>query len=205
MENPFNTIKVLKELLALAQKQLDDKATQILPSVQDCKDLDAEYDERQKDEEILTELLLASLSGSHYEVAKVFYHVFKNVYICTSTRHRMWAEYCESDDSWHESPQVARDVRYLLSTTLYDIYDSASINYYKRALENSQKDQANCDACFDGYNLMDIAGCAGQARMRISRQCREMAEKLRKAGYQENLMKECAELFYAIPHKLSYT
>jgi len=88
-------------------------------------------------------------------------------------------------------------VRYLLSTTLYDIYDSASINYYKRALENSQKDQANCDACFrltefDGYNLMDIAGCAGQARMRISRRCREMAEKLRKVGYQENLMKECA-------------
>ena len=122
----------------------------------------------------LKQLMYASSTGTHHDVAKVAYHLFKQDFVCASIKNRYWYEY--RGHRWLYSDS-GLGLRLKLSDDLWKEYHHAAIEYSHAAVSSADAQEQN--------RYGDLA-----------KKMNEIALKLRTTSFKENVMKECSELFY---------
>lgn len=122
----------------------------------------------------LRKLLFESRSGTHNDVARVVYHMFQHDYVCASIRQRIWYEF--RNHHWHQSDS-AFTLRLKLSNEVWREYMAAARDLSHRAAESNNQDQQDK---FHEY----------------AKKMLETAQKLKTTNFKDNVMKECAEMFY---------
>lgn len=122
----------------------------------------------------LRKLLFESRSGTHNDVARVVYHMYQYDFVCASIRHRTWYEF--RNHHWHLSDS-AFTLRIKLSNEVWREYMAAARDLSHRATEATDQDQQE--------KLHEYA-----------KKMLETAQKLKTTNFKDNVMKECAEMFY---------
>ena len=122
----------------------------------------------------LSDLLYASRSKTHHDIAKVIHHMFQHQYVCSSAKGRDWYEF--KNHRWIPV-EGGISLRMKLSEDVWKVYKN-EVDKFNRMSMNaaSPADQDNFHETVKIY--LDIC------------------TKLRTTTYKENVMKECAELFY---------
>lgn len=122
----------------------------------------------------LKQLMYASSTGTHHDVAKVAYHLFKQDFVCASIKNRYWYEF--RGHRWMYSDS-GLGLRLKLSEDLWREYHQAAIEYSHAAMSATVAQDQN--------RFQELA-----------KKMNEIAIKLRTTSFKENVMKECSELFY---------
>lgn len=122
----------------------------------------------------LRKLLFECRTGTHTDVARVVYHIYQHNYVCSSIRHKTWYEF--RNFHWHQSDS-AFTLRMKLSNEIWKEFMGAARDLSHRATESSDQDQQ------DKYQ-------------EYAKKMLELAQKLKTTSFKDNVMKECAELFY---------
>ena len=138
----------------------------------------AKIDNAEKYSEIIDEstrnLLIESLSGTNFDVAKVLHSMFKYQYVCASIKHSMWYEF--KGHRWVEM-ESGIGLKQKISPIL---------NYKYRALEN--------------YYTLQIARAKDEVKVKAYeakvKVCNQLIKKVKDTGFKGKLMSECVELFY---------
>ena len=122
----------------------------------------------------LTTLIFKSRSATHHDIAVVIHHMYKSIYVCASIKNNFWYEFrnhkwcvCDSGHSLRALISTHVCKEYLLSAAFYN---------NKAAAEDDESDQ--------------------QRFAQIGKQFSDIALKLKTAGFKDNIMKECRELFF---------
>jgi P4 family phage/plasmid primase-like protien len=119
-------------------------------------------------------LIKASISGAHYDVARVVHHMYRYDYVCSNIRNRDWYEY--RDHRWRECDS-AYSLRRKLSTDVFKEYIGVKQTITQRAMISD-----------DEAEQKDL--------VQQSKKLAELALKLKITGFKDNVIKECTELFY---------
>jgi len=120
----------------------------------------------------LSELIKASLSKSHYDIAKVVHHMYQHQYVCTSIKNKQWYEF--KNHRWNPC-DGCYTLRSKISEEVYNEYLKLSIMFNTQALAGAS----------DHEHLITKAGA-----------CNTIALKLKDTHFKENILKECADMFY---------
>jgi len=123
----------------------------------------------------LKNLMYMSMSGTHYDIAKVVYGMFQHEFVCSSFRNRLWYHF--KNHRWNLTDSGV-SLRNRLSEDVWRLY-KAEIN------ELNIKSMAASRVNQDVTNYEDLQKKFG-----------DIASKLRNTSFKENIMKECSELFY---------
>lgn len=123
----------------------------------------------------LVQFIVKSLSGAHYDVSKVVYEMYKHQYVCASINRRIWYEFI--DHRWKEI-DTGYTLRQKISNEVVNEYCGLLKHFSKKASQLPETDTRKDSL---------LAKCK-----KIS----EITIKLRTTNYKDNIMKECAELFF---------
>lgn len=122
----------------------------------------------------LHDLVIDCLTGTHHDVARVVYAMFKHRFVCSGIRSHQWYEF--TDHRW-KTCDSGYALRKRLSTDVWREFSSAVSRLNQRA--------------------MSSPGHLEQQRLQdMTKQVLEIAQKLKMALFKDHVMKECAELFY---------
>jgi P4 family phage/plasmid primase-like protien len=122
----------------------------------------------------LSDLLYISRSKTHHDIAKVVHHLFQHQFVCSSAKGRSWFEF--KKHRWILVDQGI-SLRMKLSDDVWKVYKQEADKFNRLSLSaNNPTDQDNYHETVKVY--LDIC------------------TKLRTTTFKENVMKECAELFY---------
>lgn len=122
----------------------------------------------------LKNLLYQSFTGTHYDVAQVVYFLYQHEFVCSSIKSKQWYEF--RNHRWITSDS-GYGLRCKISDEVWKEYHQANIDYTQAAIAVSDKEVQ------DRY-------------LNLAKKMNEIAIKLRTTSFKDNLMKECAELFY---------
>lgn len=122
----------------------------------------------------LKKFLYQSTTCTHYDVAQVVHHLFKHEFVCASIKCKTWYEF--KNHRWIAS-DCGFGLRSKISDEVWREYHQAAIEYTQSAISTTDPNQQS--------RFQDLA-----------KKMNEIAIKLRTTTFKENLMKECAELFY---------
>lgn len=122
----------------------------------------------------INSLIIKSLSMSHYDIALVIYKMFKYQFVCAGIRNKLWYEF--KDHRWHQCDS-GYSLRIKISTEVWQEYANASNMLQTKAIQSNEEDQ--------------------QRIQEQSKKLMEISMKLKNSNFKENIMKECAELFYS--------
>lgn len=122
----------------------------------------------------LSDLIKSSVSGAHYDVARVVHHLYRYEFACSSLRNRTWWEFRQH--RWRECDQ-GYSLRMRLSTDVFKEYLSVKTRVTQHAT-----------AIDDDGMQKDL--------LLLSKKLADLALKLKVTSFKENVMKECSELFY---------
>ncbi|GAX84770.1 hypothetical protein CEUSTIGMA_g12192.t1 [Chlamydomonas eustigma] len=114
----------------------------------------------------------AKENASHHDVARVVQHLYRYDYVCSSIRHRTWWEFRQH--RWHECDS-GHSLRKRLSTEVWDEIAAA-----KRAFQ-------------DGWRHTDDDD---KQKRDTEKRFTDLMMKLKISKFKDDVMKECAELFY---------
>lgn len=124
--------------------------------------------------ESLRNLIMNSLTGTHHDVALVIYSMYKHEFVCASIKSRVW--YIFKDHRW-QLTDSGYILRARISNEVWYEYTAVSVwNQQKAMTSDSQVDQARYQE--------------------FAKKLIEVAQKLKNTTFKDNVMKECAELFY---------
>lgn len=123
----------------------------------------------------LHDLIMNSLSMSHYDISRVVYHMFRYQFVCAGIRTRCWYEF--KNHRWNACDS-GYSLRAKISTDVWREYSTASSALQNRAISHAVEHEQ-------------------QKLQEQSKKLLEVALKLKNTLFKENIMKECAELFYA--------
>ena len=121
----------------------------------------------------LRALLLNSCSGAEHDSALVVQRMYRYDYVCASLRNRIWYEF--RDHRWRECDSAC-SLRKRVSTEVFREYTNLSTELNGRA--STASDQ-------DSRNLLETV-----------KRLNSVALGLKKTKTKDNVIKECAELFY---------
>ncbi len=122
----------------------------------------------------LRKLIYESKSATHNDVARVIHYLYQYEYVCSSIKNRFWYEF--KHHRWHPSDS-AFSLRVKMSNDVWKEYMAAARDLSHRATETSDSEQQ------DRYQ--------DYAKKMI-----DIAHKLKTTSFKENVLKECAEMFY---------
>lgn len=122
----------------------------------------------------LSSAIYASRSKAHNDVARVIHLMYKHIFVCGSSKGRYWYEF--KNHKWCLS-ESGIALRSKLSHEVWGAYKREGIKWNTRALE-----------CYDDDERKKLEEVGGILN--------DIALKLRNTTFKENVMKECAELFY---------
>ena len=122
----------------------------------------------------LRKLIYESKTGTHNDVARVLYNMYKHDFVCASIKNRTWYEFRKH--RWIASDS-AFTLRMRMSEEVWKEYVAAARDLSSRAIESNNTEEQE--------RLHDIA-----------QKLHGVATKLKTTSFKDNVMKECAELFY---------
>lgn len=129
--------------------------------------------EKDSDHE-LSRLVFISKSMTHYDLAKVIYHYFKNDYICVDLNKNTW--YQCNNNKWKKC-DGAYTLNIRISSELSPIYVKQAIYFYDK--------KEKCNDYLEEERYQNYA-----SKFMI------LSDKLKMTGYKTALLKECKNLFY---------
>lgn len=122
----------------------------------------------------LRDLIFQSRSGTHNDVARVIHNMYKYDYVCISVKNRNWYEF--RGHRWITC-DAACSLRMKISNEVWREYMAAARDWTQKA--------------------MDANGASDQTMYHDhAKKMHDIALKLKTTNYKDNLIKECAELFY---------
>ena len=137
------------------------------------KDNPAAYAELIKSD--LKNIMYNSLSGTHYDIAKVVYAMFQHEFVCSSFRNRLWYHF--KNHRWNLTDSGV-SLRNRLSEDVWRLYKAEAVELGTRSIQNIG-------------NQHEVSKYEETAK-----KLQDIASKLRNTSFKENIMKECSELFY---------
>lgn len=137
------------------------------------QDNDEQY--RQIIRKDLTDLIVRCTSGTHHDVARVIYHMYKYDYVCASIRNKCWYEF--RDHRWRQS-DCAYTLRKKISNEVVREFLSVAMHYNQMSLSLGTTEM-------EAERFSDIA-----------QKLNTLCLKLKTTNFKENVMKECCEFFY---------
>jgi P4 family phage/plasmid primase-like protien len=123
----------------------------------------------------LTELILRCTSGTHHDVARAIYHMYKYDYVCASIRNKCWYEFREH--RWRQS-DCAYTLRKKISIEVVREFLGVAMQYNQMSLMIGTSET-------DAERYSDVA-----------QKLNTLCLKLKTTTFKENVMKECCEFFY---------
>lgn len=125
-------------------------------------------------EEQTNKHIMASLDGSHNDVAKALYAEYSDEFVCASVANKVWFQFI--NHKW-EQIEEGTFLREKISGKIVDRYVDAVKKLYD-----------------------ELRGCQDKAREAMTnariKQVQKMIGNLKSAPYKNNVMKECMEVFY---------
>ena len=139
----------------------------------------AKIDNIDEYEELLTEnineLIIEAESGTEYDVAKVVYELYKDLYVCTSINHNTWYEF--QTHKWVEIPE-GYTLSKKISEELTREFAILNSTYLKQMSSRNKKGIDRDGMLTKANNVMKIMN------------------NLKKSGFKERVIKESKNLFY---------
>jgi len=137
----------------------------------------------------LVELIKRSANATHYDVACVVHHLYRYEYACCNIRNRTWYEF--KGHRWHECDS-AYSLRRRLSIDVFDEYTKVKQMITQRSLafrpdEGASGSQVQQDQAIEANQK----ACA-----ELDTKLGALQLKLKTTKFKDDVMKECAELFY---------
>jgi len=125
-------------------------------------------------EEQANKYIMASLDGSHNDVAKALYAEYSDEFVCASVANKIWFQFI--NHKW-EQIEDGTFLREKISGKIVDRYVEAVKKLYD-----------------------DLRGCQDKAREAMTnariKQVQKMIGNLKSAPYKNSVMRECSEVFY---------
>lgn len=125
----------------------------------------------------LRKCMIDSLSIAPNDIAKVVYHMYKNEFVCCSSKHNVWYQF--KDHMWNEIDNAV-ELRKRLSHEIVDEYLKLNMYISKQAYE-IQESINNKEKQIQMENLKVIT---------------KIIEKLKSTSFKKNVVTECSELFH---------
>jgi P4 family phage/plasmid primase-like protien len=122
----------------------------------------------------LQELIFQSRTGTHNDVARVIYHMYQHEYVCSSIKYKMWYEF--KFNRWYASDS-AFSLRLKISNDVWREYVAAARDWSQKALDATTNENQTIF-------------------QETAKKMSEIALKLKNTSFKDNIMKECAEIFY---------
>lgn len=122
-----------------------------------------------------------SLTETHYDVALVLYHMYKDQFVCVSAKNNAWYEF--KDHRWHEM-DGGMGLRAKISTTMVDEYCRIISNYNEKAIaEEGDEDDENIEQMKEKF-------------LKKAQKFTNLTMKLKTTSFKDNVLKEARELFH---------
>jgi hypothetical protein len=136
--------------------------------------------EKYEPEKSFEQLLGTSIrfKGTHYDIANLFYHQYKDTYKFTNYKHKQWHYYNHSTCEW-ELLNDEIEIRKNITSHLTHLYEK-KLKEYEIIIESEKLENT------DEY---EIAFYYWENTMGI-------IEKLKSSKFKNGVIKECRELFY---------
>lgn len=120
------------------------------------------------------EVLMESLSGTNYDVARVLHRMYKYQYVCASAKAHMWFEF--KGHRWVEI-ENGMSLKQKISTVLATKYRSLTYYYSKK--------------------LIEVADEATKKSLEEKMEkARKLSNNVKDTSFKTKIMSECVELFY---------
>ena len=119
-------------------------------------------------------LLRKSLSGTHTDIAYVIKYMYRHKFVCTSIKYKHWYEFV--NHRWKFCDQ-GTPLRLSISEEVWAEYMLLSTDFSGRAVSSQDEDEK-------------------VRYQELSKKLNIIAGKLKMVSFKENIMRECAELFY---------
>jgi P4 family phage/plasmid primase-like protien len=151
-------------------------------------------------------------SATHYDVARVVYHLFRYQYVCCNIRNRTWYEF--KDHRWREC-ESGYSLRARLSTDVFKEYQAMHkrvedllerTNAEARLSRGERLDEAGGSSGMVGGRRVADDPAVVEERTNLKNRIRclekrvkkttDLALKLKISSFKDNVLKECGELFY---------
>jgi len=125
-------------------------------------------------EQDLNALIKASLSETHYDIAKVVYFMFRYDYVCISIKNNMWYEF--------------KNHRWVNCDGAYSLRQKISIDVWRKYMDSIMKLTQQSASELDNDKQKEIS--------EKIKKLNGIAMKLKQSPFKDNIIKECRELFY---------
>lgn len=122
----------------------------------------------------LRDLIMQSMTGTHHDIARVLFQMYRHDFVCSSIRYRTWWEF--RGHRWMQSDS-GTTLRQRISVELWREFAAVSVLCQQAALDS----QLPCDQ----DRLLSQA-----------KKLTELALELKRTNFKDNIMKEAGELFY---------
>lgn len=119
--------------------------------------------------------MLRSLTGTHHDIAKVIYQMFRHEFVCGSSKRKSWYQF--SNHRWVELDDSV-ELKRKISNDVVNEYLNLSSEVSKKAYE------------------MDGDDPSKEIEMERVKKLSNIALQLRKTTFKKNVLDECIELFY---------
>jgi P4 family phage/plasmid primase-like protien len=135
----------------------------------------------------LVDLIVRCTSGTHNDVARVVYHMYKYDYVCASIRNKCWYEF--RDHRWRQS-DCAYTLRKKISNEVVREFTSLSNHYIQISHQPSATASASSSLSSEAIES------SSNTMIDIAHKLNGIAIKLKTTNFKDNVMKECCEMFY---------
>lgn len=125
--------------------------------------------------ENINELIVEAESGTEYDVAKVVYELYKDIYRCSSINHDIWYEF--QNHRWVDV-EGCHTLSIKISEELTREFAILNSSYLKQMSSKNKKGEMRDTLLTKANNVMKIMN------------------NLKKSGFKERVIKECKNLFF---------
>ena len=115
-------------------------------------------------------------TATEFDLASVLYNMYKDRFVCTSIKNKIWYEYI--NHRWHEIDS-GNTLRLAISKEMHEIY-------FDRTCEITNK----------AHSLGDPGDPNREKLMKLSQKITDICTLLKKTQSKQNIMREACELFY---------
>ena len=123
----------------------------------------------------LSKILMDSLSGTHYDIAKVVHYMFKNHFVCASSKKGVW--YTFKNHRWVELDDAV-DIKRKISVDVINAYYKLNSDLSKEASE------------------MDSTNFHKEIILERCKLVLKVISKLKTNSFKKSVISECSELFH---------
>ena len=120
-------------------------------------------------------------TGKHYDISKVFYHIYKDEFKCTSIKYRKWYYKSGSGSEWIECDSNNNQYGVQLRIKLSDMR-----NIYEKKLEEIKNNVNNGPMPNENFFF----------QLEQMENCEELIKKYKGKNFYSYILREIAELFY---------